>query len=96
MVIGLETKQTCIKQCPSPLQLSRAEAQSVLGFMPHYFQYMQDAHRFNKPTLMAKIVGVYRIGFQNTLNKQALKQVREMRGRGVATRANVLLRRTSW
>lgn len=42
--------------------------------MPHYFQYMQDAYRKNKPTLMAKIVGVYRIGYQNSSTKQALKQ----------------------
>lgn len=42
--------------------------------MPHYFDYMKDAYRKNKPTLMAKIVGVYRIGYQNSTNKQALKQ----------------------
>jgi len=56
------------------VQLSPTEAKSVEAFLPHYFQYMKDAYAHNKPTILAKIVGVYRIGFSNNVTRRSLRQ----------------------
>lgn len=42
--------------------MSRPEAQSFLNIAPYYFQYIDKAINEKRPTLLAKIVGVYRIG----------------------------------
>jgi 1-phosphatidylinositol-3-phosphate 5-kinase len=55
-------------------QMSRYEVQSFNEFAPHYFQYITSAHSDRKPTVLAKIVGVYKIGYQNTKTGTALKQ----------------------
>ena len=55
-------------------QMSRYEVQSFNEFAPHYFHYIADAHAHNKPTALAKIVGVYKIGYQNSKTGAAMKQ----------------------
>ncbi|XP_014674475.1 PREDICTED: 1-phosphatidylinositol 3-phosphate 5-kinase-like [Priapulus caudatus] len=55
-------------------QMSRFEIQSFLEFAPAYFGYIQKAHTEKKPTVLAKILGVYRIGYRNTQNNTASKQ----------------------
>ena len=55
-------------------QMSRYEVQSFSEFAPHYFQYITSAHAHNKPTALAKIVGVYKIGYQNSKTGAAMKQ----------------------
>jgi len=55
-------------------QMSRYEVQSFSEFAPHYFDYITNAHARNKPTALAKIVGVYKIGYQNSKTGAAMKQ----------------------
>ena len=55
-------------------QMSRYEVQSFNEFAPHYFDYITNAHANNKPTALAKIVGVYKIGYQNSKTGAAMKQ----------------------
>lgn len=55
-------------------QMSRYEVQSFNEFAPHYFDYITSAHAHNKPTTLAKIVGVYKIGYQNSKTGAAMKQ----------------------
>jgi len=55
-------------------QMSRYEVQSFSEFAPHYFDYVTSAHANNKPTTLAKIVGVYKIGYQNSKTGAAMKQ----------------------
>lgn len=55
-------------------QLSRYEIQSFLEFAPHYIAYLTDAHNEKKPTALAKIFGIYRIGFRNHTTGAAMKQ----------------------
>ena len=55
-------------------QMSRYEVQSFNEFAPHYFEYITSAHANNKPTALAKIVGVYKIGYQNSKTGAAMKQ----------------------
>jgi len=55
-------------------QMSRYEVQSFNEFAPHYFDYITSAHANNKPTALAKIVGVYKIGYQNSKTGAAMKQ----------------------
>lgn len=47
-------------------QMSKFEIQSFLDFAPNYFEYMKTAFIEKKPTVLAKIVGVYRICFKNS------------------------------
>ncbi|XP_030829575.1 1-phosphatidylinositol 3-phosphate 5-kinase isoform X3 [Strongylocentrotus purpuratus] len=54
-------------------QMSKSEAHSFLNFAPNYFQYMQKAHENNKPTALAKILGFYKVGFQNPVTNTAQK-----------------------
>jgi len=53
--------------------MNRFEIQSFLDFAPNYFEYMKNAFQENKPTVLAKILGVYRIGFKNGLTSAANK-----------------------
>ena len=55
-------------------QMSRYEVQSFSEFAPHYFDYISNAHAHHKPTALAKIVGVYKIGYQNSKTGAAMKQ----------------------
>lgn len=54
-------------------QMSRFEIQSFLDFAPHYFDYMITAFQEKRPTVLAKIVGVFRIGFKNSATTSASK-----------------------
>jgi 1-phosphatidylinositol-3-phosphate 5-kinase len=52
--------------------MSKFEIQSFLDFVPNYFDYVRGCYQANKPTVLAKILGVYRIGFRNsTTNAQS-------------------------
>lgn len=55
-------------------QMSRYEVQSFGEFAPRYFDYVADACAQNRPTALAKIVGIYKIGYQNSRTGAALKQ----------------------
>jgi len=55
-------------------QMSRYEVQSFNEFAPHYFEYITSAHAHSKPTALAKIVGVYKICYQNSKTGAAMKQ----------------------
>ena len=49
-------------------QMSRYEYQSFLDFAPHYFNYLQQCRDSNNKTLLGKIVGVYKVGFKNSVS----------------------------
>ncbi|XP_076460083.1 1-phosphatidylinositol 3-phosphate 5-kinase-like isoform X2 [Babylonia areolata] len=55
-------------------QMSSMEADSFEKFGPHYFHYITKACTDKSPTALAKILGVYRIGFRNTQTNATLKQ----------------------
>ncbi|XP_046543785.1 LOW QUALITY PROTEIN: 1-phosphatidylinositol 3-phosphate 5-kinase-like [Haliotis rubra] len=55
-------------------QMSGMEVESFEKFGPEYFKYITRAYREKRPTALAKILGVYRIGFRNTQTNHALKQ----------------------
>ncbi|XP_078714192.1 1-phosphatidylinositol 3-phosphate 5-kinase isoform X1 [Lampetra fluviatilis] len=55
-------------------QMSRLEVQSFLEFAPHYFHYITNAVTQKRPTALAKILGVYRIGFKNSQTNTEKKQ----------------------
>lgn len=48
-------------------QMSRFEYQSFLDFAPHYFQYLKQSVESGAKTLLGKIVGVYKVGFKNSV-----------------------------
>ena len=48
-------------------QMSRFEYQSFLDFAPHYFQYLKQSVEHGTKTLLGKIVGVYKVGFKNSV-----------------------------
>jgi len=54
--------------------MSKFEIESFLHIAPNYFNYMKGCYQEKKPTVLAKIVGVYRIGFKNSQNNAASKQ----------------------
>lgn len=56
------------------MQMNRAEAQSLVEFVPPYVQYLISAAEHGCPTVLAKILGVYRIGFKNSRSGRTLKQ----------------------
>lgn len=47
--------------------MSRTELSHFLDRAPHFFAYMTDNHKNHRPTLLGKILGVYRIVFKNDL-----------------------------
>ncbi|XP_077997927.1 1-phosphatidylinositol 3-phosphate 5-kinase-like [Glandiceps talaboti] len=55
-------------------QMSRLEVQSFSEFAPHYFQYVQISSEDKKPIALAKILGVYRVGFRNSQTNNTMKQ----------------------
>ncbi|XP_041118467.1 1-phosphatidylinositol 3-phosphate 5-kinase-like isoform X2 [Polyodon spathula] len=54
-------------------QMPRLEIQSFLDFAPHYFTYITGAVQQKRPTALAKILGVYRIGYKNSQNNTEKK-----------------------
>ncbi|XP_069033522.1 1-phosphatidylinositol 3-phosphate 5-kinase isoform X3 [Embiotoca jacksoni] len=54
-------------------QMPRLEVQSFLDFAPHYFTYIIGAVQQKRPTALAKILGVYRIGYKNSQNNTEKK-----------------------
>ncbi|XP_028250026.1 1-phosphatidylinositol 3-phosphate 5-kinase isoform X2 [Parambassis ranga] len=54
-------------------QMPRLEVQSFLDFAPHYFTYITGAVQQKRPTALAKILGVYRIGYKNSQNNTEKK-----------------------
>uniref|UniRef100_A0A4W5RUD1 1-phosphatidylinositol 3-phosphate 5-kinase n=1 Tax=Hucho hucho TaxID=62062 RepID=A0A4W5RUD1_9TELE len=54
-------------------QMPRLEVQSFLDFAPHYFTYITGAVQQKRPTALAKILGVYRIGYKNSQNNSEKK-----------------------
>ncbi|XP_071791852.1 1-phosphatidylinositol 3-phosphate 5-kinase-like [Asterias amurensis] len=56
-------------------QISRLEFQSFKEFAPHYFKYIEQANTEQRPTTLAKILGVYKVGYQNPITNTAQKHV---------------------
>ncbi|XP_013887897.1 1-phosphatidylinositol 3-phosphate 5-kinase isoform X2 [Austrofundulus limnaeus] len=54
-------------------QMPRLEVQSFLDFAPNYFTYIIGAVQQKRPTALAKILGVYRIGYKNSQNNTEKK-----------------------
>ncbi|KAJ1549204.1 1-phosphatidylinositol-3-phosphate 5-kinase [Cladochytrium tenue] len=54
-------------------QLSKPEMDALLKFAPSYFTYVSEAFFHKLPTVLAKIFGVYRIGFKNPVTNRSLK-----------------------
>ncbi|KAJ3222078.1 1-phosphatidylinositol-3-phosphate 5-kinase [Clydaea vesicula] len=54
-------------------ELSKLEMDAFLKFAPVYFEYMSQALFHELPTVLAKIFGVYRIGFKNSVTGNSLK-----------------------
>uniref|UniRef100_A0A8C1HDD7 1-phosphatidylinositol 3-phosphate 5-kinase n=1 Tax=Cyprinus carpio carpio TaxID=630221 RepID=A0A8C1HDD7_CYPCA len=54
-------------------QMPRLEVQSFLDFAPHYFTYITGSVQQKRPTALAKILGVYRIGYKNSQNNTEKK-----------------------
>ncbi|XP_076280826.1 1-phosphatidylinositol 3-phosphate 5-kinase fab1 isoform X3 [Lasioglossum baleicum] len=54
-------------------QMSRLEMQIFLDFAPNYFAYMEKCQQNKQPTLLGKIVGVYRVSFKNNTTNAALR-----------------------
>ncbi|KWU47561.1 SAICAR synthase-like protein [Rhodotorula sp. JG-1b] len=70
-------------------QLSRPEMEVFARFAPAYFQYMADALFHSKPTVLAKVFGIYRISlgkhyrnvdFLNLFYGRELKQIFDLKG----------------
>ncbi|KAG7205451.1 hypothetical protein KM043_007441 [Ampulex compressa] len=54
-------------------EMSRMEMQIILDFAPNYFSYMEKCQQTKQPTLLGKIVGVYRVSFKNNTTNAALR-----------------------
>ncbi|XP_034244231.1 1-phosphatidylinositol 3-phosphate 5-kinase isoform X2 [Thrips palmi] len=59
-------------------EMSKTELSHFLDRAPRFFSYMTDNHKNHRPTLLGKILGVYRIVFKNDLT-------------GAASRSNLLI-----
>ncbi|XP_066922727.1 1-phosphatidylinositol 3-phosphate 5-kinase-like isoform X3 [Clytia hemisphaerica] len=55
-------------------QMSRLEVQSFVDFGPRYFAYINKAIKEDRPTALAKLLGVYRIGFKNSVTNATMRQ----------------------
>ena len=55
-------------------QMSRTEVDSFVTFANGYFSYIKAMVGKQKPTALAKVLGVYRIGFRNTITNQTMKE----------------------
>lgn len=47
--------------------------QIFLDFAPNYFAYMEKCQQTKQPTLLGKIIGVYRVSFKNNTTNAALR-----------------------
>ena len=47
--------------------------QIFLEFAPNYFAYMEKCQQTKQPTLLGKIVGVYRVSYKNNTTNAALR-----------------------
>ncbi|XP_026480830.1 putative 1-phosphatidylinositol 3-phosphate 5-kinase isoform X2 [Ctenocephalides felis] len=56
-------------------QMSRLEMHIFCEFAPHYFLYMESCISAGTPTLLGKIVGVYRVIYRNAANGGAQHQM---------------------
>ncbi|XP_011863419.1 PREDICTED: 1-phosphatidylinositol 3-phosphate 5-kinase isoform X2 [Vollenhovia emeryi] len=54
-------------------EMSRLDMQIFLDFAPNYFAYMERCQQSKQPTLLGKIVGVYRVSFKNNTTNAALR-----------------------
>ncbi|XP_011640155.1 1-phosphatidylinositol 3-phosphate 5-kinase isoform X2 [Pogonomyrmex barbatus] len=54
-------------------EMSRLDMQIFLDFAPNYFAYMEKCQQTKQPTLLGKIVGVYRVSFKNNTTNAALR-----------------------
>lgn len=54
-------------------QMSKAEMEAFLRFAPLYFEYMSQSLFHDLPTTLAKLFGVYRLGFKNALTGKNVK-----------------------
>lgn len=53
--------------------MSRLDMQILLDFAPNYFAYMERCQQTKQPTLLGKIIGVYRVSFKNNTTNAALR-----------------------
>lgn len=53
--------------------MSKLEMQLFLDFAPHYFSYISRCLSLGQPTLLGKIVGVYRVVFRNSSSNATLR-----------------------
>ncbi|CAK5280385.1 unnamed protein product [Mycena citricolor] len=65
-------------------ELSRPELQSMESFAPAYFDYMASAVSADRPTLLAKIFGCYKLTFKKTGNRRGP-------GKSKSTQMNLLV-----
>ncbi|XP_044009254.1 1-phosphatidylinositol 3-phosphate 5-kinase isoform X2 [Aphidius gifuensis] len=54
-------------------EMSRTELQIFLEFASNYFSYMEKCQKTKQPTLLGKIIGVYRVSFKNNTTNSALR-----------------------
>ncbi|XP_012269678.2 1-phosphatidylinositol 3-phosphate 5-kinase [Athalia rosae] len=54
-------------------EMSRLEMQIFLDFAPNYFSYLDKCQQTKQPTLLGKIIGVYRVSFKNVTTNAALR-----------------------
>ncbi|KYQ54129.1 Putative 1-phosphatidylinositol-3-phosphate 5-kinase [Trachymyrmex zeteki] len=54
-------------------EMSRLDMQIFLDFAPNYFAYMERCQQTKQPTLLGKIIGVYRVSFKNNTTNAALR-----------------------
>lgn len=54
-------------------EMSKLEMQLFLDFAPHYFSYISRCLSLGQPTLLGKIVGVYRVVFRNSSSNATLR-----------------------
>lgn len=54
-------------------QMSKYELDAFLGFAPAYFQYMSEAFFSELPTVLAKILGFYSIGYKNSATGKSMR-----------------------
>ncbi|KAJ8686685.1 hypothetical protein QAD02_022479 [Eretmocerus hayati] len=54
-------------------EMTRLDTQIFLDFAPNYFAYMEKCQQNKSPTLLGKIVGIYRVSFKNNTTNSALR-----------------------
>ncbi|XP_023248602.1 1-phosphatidylinositol 3-phosphate 5-kinase [Copidosoma floridanum] len=54
-------------------EMTRVDLQIFLDFAPNYFAYMEKCQQTKQPTLLGKIVGIYRVSFKNNATGNALR-----------------------